>query len=149
MTEGIQGIENLFRRIKKLATDTRHVERPLRAAGVLMLGSIEKNFKAQGRPNKWEKLADSTLARRRKGRGRGKAQILIDKGILKNSHSMKLFTGGVAAGTNAVQAKRQHFGFPEGEGPGHAKTPARPFVMFQEEDIRDIGEIFKRHIASR
>ena len=83
MTEGIQGIDKLFRRIKKLATDTKHVERPLRAAGLLMLGSVEKNFKAQGRPNKWQALSSQTLARRRKGRGNGKGQILIDTARLK------------------------------------------------------------------
>lgn len=147
MTKGIQGIERLFRRIKKLATDTKHVERPLRAAGTLMLASIEKNFKAQGRPARWKSLKAATVARRRKGRGRGKAQILINTGRLKNSHSMKVFTDGVAVGTNIVYAPRHHFGYKGGEGRGRSETPARPFLMFQEEDVRDIGEIFKRHIS--
>lgn len=143
----IQGIERLFRRVKQLATDTKHVERPLRAAGTLMLGSIEKNFKAQGRPTKWKALKTATVSRRRKGRGKGKGQILIDTARLKNSHSMKVFTDGVAVGTNVVYAPRHHFGYEGGKGRGRSKTPARPFLMFQDEDIRDIGEIFKRHIS--
>lgn len=147
MTEGIQGIERLFRRVKQLATDTKHVERPLRAAGALMLSSIEKNFKAQGRPVKWRALKSSTLAQRRKGRGKGRGQILIDRAHLKNSHTMKVFTDGVAVGTNVIYGPRHHFGYKGGTGRGRSKTPARPFLMFQDEDIRDIGEVFRRHIA--
>ena len=137
----------MFRQVKQLAADMKHVERPLRAAGTLMLGSIEKNFKAQGRPTKWEKLKTATVSRRRKGRGKGKGQILIDTARLKNSHAMTVNTDGVEVGTNVIDAPRHHFGYPGGTGRGRSKTPARPFVMFQEEDVRDIGEIFKRHIA--
>lgn len=146
MASGIEGFEKLLRRVKKLSTDTRRTERPMRAAGVLMLGSIEKNFRAQGRPEKWTPLSDATLGRRRKGRGRGKAQILIDTARLKNSHSMRLTSEGVEIGTNVIYAARQHFGYEGGAGRGHSKTPARPFLMFQDEDIVEIGNIFRRHI---
>ncbi|HQU86358.1 MAG TPA: phage virion morphogenesis protein [Pyrinomonadaceae bacterium] len=149
MANDIQGIENLFRRVRKLATDSRQVQKPLKAAGVVMLSSIQQNFKAQGRPQKWQKLSAATIAGRRKGKGKGKAQILIDKGRLKNSHSMKVSSGGVEVGTNVIYAKRQHYGFPGGKGKGKSKTPARPFVMFQDEDFDTIGQIFNRHIAGR
>lgn len=148
MADAIQGIEKVFRRVKKLADNARNPDRALRASSVYMLGSIERNFRAQGRPNRWQKLSAKTLARRRTGRGKGKAQILIDRGILKNSHSYRLVSGGAEVGTNAIQAKRQHFGYPGGKGRGRSKTPARPFVMFQEEDIREIGQIFSRHTRS-
>lgn len=147
MASGIQGFEKLMRRVKQLETDVRRTERPMRAAGVYMLGSIERNFKAQGRPEKWTALSESTLARRRKGRGKGKAQILIDTARLKNSVSMRLTGDGVEVGTNVVYAPRQHFGYEGGEGRGQAKTPARPFLMFQDEDIDAIGDIFRQHIA--
>lgn len=119
----------------------------MKAAGVYMLGSIEKNFRAQGRPEKWVGLSEATKNRRRKGRGKGGAKILIDTARLKNSHSMRLTSEGVEVGTNVVYAPRQHFGYPGGAGRGHSKTPARPFLMFQDEDIVEIGNIFKRHIA--
>ena len=142
----IQGFERLLRRVRKLEKDVRDTERPLKAAGVYMLGSIERNFQAQGRPEKWTALNESTLARRRKGRGKGKAQILIDTARLKNSMSMRLTGDGVEVGTNVIYAPRQHFGYEGGEGRGQAKTPARPFLMFQDEDIDAIGQIFRRHI---
>lgn len=144
MAGGLQGVERVLKRVSVLSRRlTYEIERPLKAAGVYMLGSIERNFQAQGRPTKWTKLADSTLARRRGKRGK----ILIDTAALKNSHSMRVSTKGVEVGTNKVQAKRQHFGYPGGSGRGRSKTPARPFVMFQEEDYDAIGSIFRRHVT--
>lgn len=113
-----------------------------------MLGSIEKTFRAQGRPKKWQPLSAKTLARRRRGRGKGGAQILIDKGLLKNAHSYRLTSDASEIGTNKVQAPRQHFGYPGGKGRGRSKTPARPWLMFQTEDVREIAEIFSRHYRS-
>lgn len=134
-------------RVNRLQRDIKHVEKPMKAAGQYVVGSIVKNFNSSGRPKKWQKLAPSTVAGRRKGKGKGGLKILIDKGQLRNSHSVRLRSDGVEVGTNMVQAKRQHFGYPGGSGRGHAKTPARPFVMFQDEDPEAIGRIFSRHIS--
>jgi phage virion morphogenesis protein len=142
----IEGIDRLFNRIRKLSADSKHVERPLKASGVYMLGSIERNFKASGRPAKWQALAPGTLRRRRKGKGKGGAKILVDTARLKNSMQTRLVSDGVQIGTNTVYAGRHHFGYPGGTGRGRSKTPARPFLMFQNEDLTAIGQIFKRHI---
>lgn len=158
MAEDIQGLGALLRRLNQLATDTRHVEAPLKAAGAVMLGSVEKNFRAQGRPVQWEPLAGGGGGRRRDGRGRyskGKAgrrrrgKILIDKARLKNSISYRLVTAGVEVGTNVIYARRHHFGYEGGEGRGRSRTPARPFLLIHDEDIRDIGEIFRRHVEKK
>ena len=147
MAESIQGLERLLKRIQRLTTDTRQIERPLKASGVLMLGSIERNFREQGRPQKWQGLAATTLARRRRGRGRGGPQILIDTARLKNSMDMRVNKEGVEVGTNVIYARRQHFGYPGGKGRGRSRTPARPFLLLQDEDIKSIAAIFRRHLA--
>lgn len=152
MSNEIQGLESLIKRLSELALDTRRVEKPLKAAGAYMLGSIEKNFQQQGRPKKWDPLSPRTLAGRRKGRRKkGGAKILIDSARLKNSMSVALVEGPAAlVGTNVKYARRQHHGYDsEKGGRGHAKTPARPFLMFQDEDVDAIGRIFSRHIAKR
>jgi len=150
MADEIIGLKPLLDRIAQMATDTRHVERALKSAGVHMLGSVEKNFQQQGRPKRWSRLAPRTLAGRRKGKGRGGARILIDTAKMKNQVSSVVHSDGVQIGLNAVQAKRQHFGYPGGSGPGQSKTPARPFLTLQDpEDVKAIGEIFKRHIARK
>jgi phage gpG-like protein len=150
MADDIQGLTRLLGRMSQLATDTRHVERALHAAGNYAVGSIEKTFEQQGRPKKWTPLAPATLSRRRKGRGRGGSKILIDTAKMKNSIEYQVHSEGVSVGLNAVQARRQHFGYPGGKGRGHSRTPARPFLVLQEpEDVAAIGDIFRRHIARR
>jgi phage virion morphogenesis protein len=152
MADGIEGFESLIKRLGELALDTRRVEKPLKAAGAYMLGSIEKNFQQQGRPTKWDPLSPRTLAGRRKGRRKkGGAKILIDTARLKNSMSVQLVEGPAAlVGTNVKYARRQHYGYDsKKKGRGHAKTPARPFLMFQDEDFEAIDRIFARHITKQ
>lgn len=150
MPEGIEGLNQLLRRIGEIATDVKHVERPLNEAGEYMVGSVKKNILVGGRPNKFTPLAASTIAGRRKGRGRGGPKILIDRGRLLASVQKSVTTDGVRIGTNVVYAARQHFGYPGGSGRGHAKTPARPFLLIQRpEDVNAIGKIFIRHIARK
>lgn len=150
MADDIQGLTRLLGRMSRVATATRHVESALHAAGAYMVGSVEKNFQQQGRPKKWTPLAPATLKRRRKGRGRGGPKILIDTAKMKNQVGFKVHSEGVEVGLNAVQARRQHFGYQGRPARGHSATPARPFLLLQEpEDIKEIGEIFRRHIERR
>jgi phage gpG-like protein len=152
MAEGLQGFGSLTRRIAQLATDTKHVEGPLNAAGEYVIGSIKRNFLSSGRPRKWPQLAASTIAGRRRGRGRGGVKPLIDTAKMMNALSKRAVEGpGVEVGLNAVQAARQNFGYSGGTGRGHAKTPARQFMMLQvPEDVNYIGsKIFARHFARR
>lgn len=149
----IQGLGKLLNRLEEMALDaSRRTDKPLRAAGAYMLGSIEKNFQQQGRPKRWDPLSPKTLASRRKGRRKkGRPKILINTARLKNSMSFKVIAGpSVAVGTNVRYAPRQHFGYDPGnkKGRGQTKTKARPFVMFQDpEDFDAIAKIFQRHIA--
>lgn len=151
MAEEIQGLNRLLSRVRELALDTSHTERPLRVAGALLVASIQKNFAEQGRPERWPPLAAATIARRRKGRGKGGPKILIDSARLKNSVSYKMVSSGgepaVKVGTNVIYAARQHFGYPGGSGRGHGKTKSRKFMLIQQpEDIDAIGRVFKRHL---
>lgn len=143
-----QGIDLLFRRVREMRQNVQDADKALRAASVYVLGSVEKTFRAQGRPKAWTALAPATLAKRRKGRGRGGPQILIDRARLKNSISYRLTGAGAEIGTNVIYAKRQHFGYEGGKGRGRSKTPARPFLVIQPEDVTEIGNIFRRRLRS-
>lgn len=150
MSAAIKGIEQVLNRFLIIEASVKNLEPAMKAAGVYMLGSIERNFKAQGRPAKWEALAPSTLSRRRTGKGKGTAQILVNEGLLKGSvttaDSVTTTNSSMLIGTNKIQAARMHFGYPEGTGRGHSKTPARPFLLFQTEDADAIEQIFNRHL---
>lgn len=164
----MEGLSEVLNRLRELALDTRNVERPLEAIGVYMLGSIEKNFQQQGRPEKWSPLSFRTLLGRRKGKGKdraryhsvfkfaadvrkGKTKILIDRARLKNSMNHKVRVGEpsshVEVGSNVIYAPRHHFGYEGGGGRGRSKTPARPFLLIQDEDNQKIEDIFRRHIS--
>lgn len=169
----IQGLDALLKRVNEIALDVRHVERPLAAIGALMLGSIEKNFQQQGRPEKWKPLSPITLGLRRQGKNFGMvrdsggrlrdrhgrfgsdkgARILIDRARLKNSIGYKVHlalpNSNVEVGTNVVYGPRHHFGYdPAGKkGRGQVRTPARAFLLVQDEDFRDMKEILSRHIS--
>src|SRR5260370_23568423 len=110
MAEGIEGLDRALRRIGQLATDVKHVERPLNEAGEYLVGSIKKNILVGGRPKKFAPLAASTIAGRRKGRGHAGPKILIDRGRLLGSIHKSVTTAGVRVRTNLMYARLQHQG---------------------------------------
>jgi phage virion morphogenesis protein len=150
MSAALTGVTQVLNRFLTIQASLKDLEPAMKASGVYMLGSIERNFTAQGRPQKWAGLAASTLAARRRGKGTGGAKILIDEGLMKGSvttgDAMQTSSESMVIGTNKIQAARQHFGYPGGKGRGHAKTPARPFLLFQAEDADAIETIFNRHL---
>jgi phage gpG-like protein len=154
MSEGFEEIERVIGRLGQLALDTRQVEKPLKVVGALVVASVHKNFQEQGRPQKWNPLSPRTLAGRRHGKGKGGVKILIDSARLKNSIGYKLVSSGgepaVSVGTNVIYARRQHFGYGGGLGRGHAKTPAREFLLIQHpEDTGKIEGVFRRHVERK
>lgn len=150
MSQAVVGITQVINRFLIIESSLENLEPAFKASGVYMLGSIERNFKAQGRPQKWQALASSTVAGRRRGTGKGGVKILVDEGLLKGSvttaGAMQTGSDSMIIGTNKDQAARMHFGYPGGTGRGRSKTPARPFLLFQDEDVDAIETIFNRHL---
>lgn len=154
-----KGLAQFERRLNKIAENITRPDAILERAGKKMVASIQTNFTQQGRPEKWSPLKPQTLKGRRrraatidtggKGKRRGSRRILIDTGWLISSIRYVQFLNGVAAGTSVKQAKRQQFGYPGGKGRGRSKTPARPYVMLQPEDVIDISDIFSRHVRRK
>ena len=77
--------------------------------GVQGLRWIDENFKKQGgllKEGKWQKLADSTIKRRRtrKKRRTKSTQILIDRGNLRGSFNTRFISRGVWIGTEKTYA---------------------------------------------
>lgn len=122
------------------------ITRSLAKSGGVMLRSVDKNFRAQGRPDRWIPLSPATIKLRRKNRGR--IAILQDTGRLRGSITMKLGNGSVAIGTNVKYAKfHQQPDNPKGfitlKGKfAGTKLVKRPFLMFQDEDKEMINKIF-------
>jgi len=107
--------------------------------GEIGLASIQENFEVGGRPKKWTKLAASTIERK------GHNRPLIGRTGNLSRLTMKADRDGVTLGTSPsskAYAARQQFGWP-GTGAragGKVKTPARPFLLLQDEDVREMGD---------
>ncbi|HEY6232808.1 MAG TPA: phage virion morphogenesis protein [Pyrinomonadaceae bacterium] len=153
MPEDIQGLKLLLDRIREMERDVRHADRALAVAGEYGVGSVQRNFEAEGRPQHWSPLAPATIRGRRKGRGRGGPRILQDTRRLAGGVHKQVVSEGVKIATSPLAyARRQQEGYdPAGKkGPGQVKTPARKYLMLQEpEDIVEIGKIFRNHIARK
>lgn len=109
---------------------------PLKQSGLVMMRSIDENFREEGRPEKWKPLKPATIAGRRK-KGKGGVMILQDDGILKGSITPRQTKDTVAIGTSVPYGKVHQF--------GTAKVPQRKFLLFQESDIKTIEKIFEKH----
>ncbi len=156
--------KNLVKFLDRLGDRLLDVRTPLKESGIQMLRSIDNNFKVGGRPNKWRPLAQSTINARRKGKGKGGPQILQDNGILKGSITTRTRKDFVAIGTSIPYAPVHNFGHVftrarkaklKGKSRLRARSstsgiiiiPKRPFILFQEEDKKDIDDIFVKHMG--
>lgn len=91
-------------RVKRLL----NVNGLLKAIGIRQRTWVNENFETEGSSvGGWQTLAESTIARRRKG----SSKVLQDTGTLKRSFSYKVIgTNAVLVGTNIHYAQYHEFG---------------------------------------
>ncbi|MDQ4119884.1 MAG: phage virion morphogenesis protein [Acidobacteriota bacterium] len=140
MAEFIRGINEVISRVRRFQQRAATLDKPVSKGGDVMLKSIKTNFDVGGRPA-FQALAASTL-RSKKG-----SSILVEDGTLRDSFEKSPQGNKIEVGTNDIKARRHHHGYSKpGGGRGHSTTPARPYVLFQPEDITEIGGLFRRHV---
>jgi phage virion morphogenesis protein len=121
----------LRRAISRIMERLSNPQRAFKAIGLIVRNSVLKNFEAQGRPQRWKELKESTI------RKKGSSRILEDTGRLRNSITYRAHRDMVEIGTNVVYAGIHQFGGRAGRGHS-AEIPSRPFLMLQEEDYNVI-----------
>ncbi len=138
-------IEKYLKRYKRKGLNTKPVM--LRFAQD-MIRSTDRNFIAQGRKNGisriWKKLAPSTIARRRKGKGSGKPQILQDTGLLRRSIWTRATKKRLTIGTSVPYARYHQQRGNWGGRSGH--IPARPFLWFHQTDLKRFKQRLKEYL---
>lgn len=115
----------------------------LHIAGATVQASIARNFEKEGRPQRWEPLAESTL------RSKPNRQILQVKGWgggLLGSISYQVQPKSVLIGTNKVYGAIHQFGGKTGRR-GKTNIPARPYLMVQQEDWIEIRAAIGDYVA--
>lgn len=156
--------------IKSLIQKGKNLRPPLKRSGLYMMTSFEKNFKTGGRPKRWPPLSPNTIAKR------GESLPLMDHRRLQLSTIAKTGTGSLyhlrkdslKMGSSLIYAAAQQYGTPpktiipvgkkflkfttELKGTVFARSvkhpgiPARPFVLFQKEDVKAITKIFSDYL---
>lgn len=117
--------------------------------GEKMISSTEETFTAQGRPDKWPALAESTVNARLGGKKRtftergtvrlaakkklGSMKTLVHRGRLLRSITARASGSGVKWGSNVIYARIHQFGGKAGRGKS-VEIPARPYIQFLPED---------------
>lgn len=116
-----------------------------------MIDSLTQNFEAEGRPTKWEPLAEWTI------NAKGSSRILVDTGALKASinsqnteragDSLEIWAG-EAHGLFHQYADldpMSQFGMMNNNE--KHPMPMRPFMLFQDEDLDIIEQIAANYLA--
>ena len=125
-------IEGLLKRLSNMAP-------AMRVIGEIVHESIQTNFEEGGRPKKWEELKSATIKQREK-RGHWPGRILVESGVsggLMGSITYKPYPKKVVMLANKKYAAIHHFGGKAGRG-RQVTIPARPYMMVQDEDWREI-----------
>ena len=158
----------LVAQFNKLGLDIRSFKEPLHRSVKYMGGSFQQNFAVSGRPNKWPELSDATIDKKFKlAAGRPSAPLIRSGLLQKTVGQQKIWKinglEGYAAVNNLGSADYGIYhqeGFEGGEigvllGGGKigiqstGGLPARPFLVFQKEDEKNIEDIFIRWFQER
>lgn len=118
---------------------------PMKQAAILMMASIQRNFDSGGRPASWIPLAPSTLKQKiAKGYS---SRPLIRTGALRQSISSSSERMSMSLGTSIRYGRIHEYGGFAGRG-GSANIPARPYLLFQRQDLDRIKKLIVDHLTS-
>lgn len=107
--------------------------------------STEENFKAEGRPDKWQDLAEITKERRKK-KGHWPGSILQVEGKLAASVSTYYDNNSAVIGSNLDYAAIHQLGGDAGRDK-KTKIPARPYLQLTEDDQQEILEETMKYLS--
>jgi phage virion morphogenesis protein len=161
--------------IRSLLAKVDHREPLMRRIGMVLRESVRRNFRAGGRPVKWQ---PSKRAKGDAAYGAKSGQTLVDTKRLMNSIAFSASASSVRVGTNVVYGAAHHLGsstsVTQNVRPhvrvikqafgralktpsrvnvkGHSrkanlKLPARPWLMVQAEDWRTIAGLVNDYLT--
>ncbi|WP_083664410.1 phage virion morphogenesis protein [Herminiimonas arsenitoxidans] len=151
------------RKLQLMAAHATNTAPAMAGISMVMLGEVENNFRAEGRPTKWKALTASTLATRAARGTSGK--ILQAKGHLARSITPFSSNNVGGVGTNVpyapamnngskphvIKAKNKkalYFGGRFAKKVNHPGTAPRPFMVLTDRGQSDCLKVMAAHIAS-
>lgn len=121
----VSGLTKRIDEMREMAARARDLSPAMQAAAEAVVKHVSDRFRSKTDPEgaPWQPLAQSTVARRRKG----SSSILTDTGVLKNSIAVTSGKRSVTFGTNVPYAGIHQFGGRAGRG-GSALIPRRSYL---------------------
>ena len=131
---GFDSVIAVFKNGAKRADD---VAPALRRGGNVMLKSVHNNFIEAGRPIPWRPLSPAYAVR--KARQGYSILPLTRTGLLRRSIAFRVRNNSLKIGTSVTYAPYHQF--------GTSRMPARPYLIFQDDDIVKINRLVTDHIT--
>ena len=128
----------------KVAAKAETLRPLLKNLAGIMADATEENFSQQGRPDKWQELAESTIKKRKKA-GHWPGQILQVEGRLASSITTQYDDESAVIGSNLDYAAIHQLGGQAGKNKS-ASIPARPYLSLSNEDLEDILDSIKNYL---
>lgn len=133
------GFEKVFIELNEAERRSNDLTPAMKRAALVMMKSIDDNFKASGRPARWRRLSKNTLKQKLKQRYSPLA--LIRTGQLRRSIATAVGGRFMQIGTSVKYAKYHQT--------GTSNIPRRTFLVFQKEDIDQINQIVSNYIMNK
>ncbi len=144
--------EDLDKALAKVERSAKDMHLVWEDIGAEAVDSVQENFDAEGRPEKWVKWstqygnwrvkkAGKARKSRSKKRGRhsGEEKILTLSGRLRHSITAQAHRNSVLIGTNVSYAAAHNYGY--------KSIPQREFLVIQDHDWIKFAAIVEEHIA--
>src|SRR5574344_1469128 len=110
----------------------------------IMADAVEENFEQEGRPDKWQELAESTIKHRKKTK-HWPGRILQVEGQLATSITTQYDNESAIIGSNLAYAAIHQLGGQAGKGK-KIEIPARTYMKLLEQDSKKIIEKFAKYL---
>src|SRR5574344_1807258 len=109
----------------KVASKCEDMKPLMKNIAGIMADAVEENFEQEGRPDKWQALAESTIKKRKKTK-HWPGKILQVEGQLATSVTTQYDNKSAVIGSNLAYAARHQLGAKAGKGKRVA-SPARHY----------------------
>lgn len=131
--------------LERLARKVRDLTPIMREISEDMLDAVQENFDKEGRPGRWPELSPAYKRWLNKKGKTGKMLNRSAAGLYPSIHPWYDSRSAVV-GTNKKYAAIHHFGGRAGRGK-KVKIPARPYLVLDDSDTRQIVERMKRYLS--
>lgn len=129
----------------KVASKCEDMKPLMKNIAGIMADSVEENFEQEGRPDKWQELAESTIKKRKKTK-HWPGRILQVEGQLATSITTQYDNESAVIGSNLAYAAIHQLGGQAGKGK-KVTIPARPYLIMtikeQNKILSKINNYFK------